>query len=202
MKPFYAFKPGELFATPDRPERVFLKVPQNQALEVDTGEEFDIEKEPQHRAMIAAYDWSELVPEHLAARGYDDERLKEELYALISRTGEYIPLSGKNYYLETCDDPLRFRVDIDPSSGLFFVQERVGWTWYTLVFCETDAEEARLRYYIDLSNRQNPSHLCMTCLLRLHDHGMGRVYFNRYYFNVKSDAEKVIALLESQNQQR
>lgn len=202
MKPFYAFKAGELFALPNQPARVCLKVSQDRAQEISTGQEFDIEKESQHRAMIEAYDWSELVPDQLAAKGYDDERLKEELYRLVMGTGEYIPLEGKNYYLETCDDPLRFRVDIDPFSGLFVVQERVGWAWYTLVFCETDAEEARLRYYIDLSNKQNPSQLRRTRLFRLRDHGIGEVYFNRSYFNVKSDAEKVVTLLESQNQQK
>lgn len=202
MKPFYAFKVGELFADPQQPAKIYIKAAKDRAQEVGTDQEFDAEKAFESRAMIEAYDWSELVPDYLAAKGYGDERLKEELYRLVLRTREYVPLDGKNYYLETCDDLRRFRVDIDPFSGLFVVQERVGWLWYTIVFCETDAEEARLRYYIDLSNKQNPSQLRRTRLFRLRDHGIGEVYFNRSYFNVKSDAEKVITLLESQNQQR
>ena len=199
MKPFYAFKVGELFADPHQPARIYIKTSKDRAQEVDTGQEFDAEKAFESRAMIEAYGWSELVPDYLAAKGYGDERLKEELYQLVMGTGEYVPLDGKNYYLEPYQDPRRFRFSV--SSGAFVVQERVGWLWYTLVFCETDVEESRLSYYTDLSNKQNPLDLRKTRCLRLSDYVV-RPCRNRSYFDVKSDAEKVVALLESQNQQK
>jgi len=198
MKPFYAFKVGELFCAPHNPERVYLKVSETGYSDSETGQEFSAGENVRAIAMIEAHHWSDIVPEYLLSKGYDDERLREEVYRLIMRTKEYLPLDGKNYYLEPCQDPRRFRVSV--SSGAFVVQERVGWLWYTIVFCETDTEESRLSYYTDLSNKQNPLDLRKTRCLRLSDYGIK--CRTRSYFYVKSDAETVVAVLESQNQQK